>query len=152
MSIECYPTKFNWQEPSKLLKSDTILLLEHWRHREHLGEEPIVWMPKLLRLMEGPRGGRSRRDARVQPPLVTDEEMFELPEGDDTDEERMASDDQSNEADGESSDELDADSSEHGVSANSEMISSNKDTSQEDNPGACNCIMCILSHSICTMV
>ena len=42
---ECYPSGFQWADPSKIRKNDVFHILDHWRQRKESGLPPIVWNP-----------------------------------------------------------------------------------------------------------
>jgi hypothetical protein len=40
---ECYPSGFQWADPSKIQVGQVFRLLDHWRQREESGLTPLIW-------------------------------------------------------------------------------------------------------------
>jgi hypothetical protein len=90
ISEECIPDGFEWKDPSKIQIGEVFRLLYHWRDREDQDLIPLIWVPScpLLQDTEEPlKPRRNVRQAKAQQPQDSDEENFDLPQSDDSDEE-----------------------------------------------------------------
>jgi hypothetical protein len=42
---ECFPSGFQWADPSKIRVGQVFRLLDHWRQRQKDGHSPLIWNP-----------------------------------------------------------------------------------------------------------
>jgi len=63
MDDECYPSEFQWADPSKIRIKDAYDLLDHWRQRKEAGLAPIIWNPSCDILANVERPSRSLRNS-----------------------------------------------------------------------------------------
>jgi hypothetical protein len=42
---ECFPSGFQWADPSKIRVGQVFRLLDHWRQRQKDGLSPLIWNP-----------------------------------------------------------------------------------------------------------
>jgi hypothetical protein len=61
---ECYPSGFQWADPSKIRVAQVFQLLDHWRQREKAGLTPLIWNPECDLLANGEQ--RSERIRRLR--------------------------------------------------------------------------------------
>jgi hypothetical protein len=76
---ECYPTGFQWADPSKIQVGQVFHLLEHWRQREESGLIPLIWNPSCGLLADAERHSesiQSRRQSQLNPDSDSEEEDF----------------------------------------------------------------------------
>jgi hypothetical protein len=52
ISEECYPTGFQWVDPSKICVGQVFQLLDHWRQRQKGGLTPLIWNPTCELLID----------------------------------------------------------------------------------------------------
>jgi hypothetical protein len=45
MDNECYPSEFQWADPSKIWINEAYCLLDHWRQQKESRLVPILWNP-----------------------------------------------------------------------------------------------------------
>jgi hypothetical protein len=96
ISEECFPTGFEWKDPSKIQVGEIFRLLDHWRDRQDKGVNPLIWLPTcpLFQDAEDPvTHGQTLQKARVQQEHDSDEEVFILPSSEESDQEEDESND-----------------------------------------------------------
>jgi hypothetical protein len=71
---DCYPSGFQWADPSKIRVGQVFCLLDHWRARHDAGLDPLIWNSScdVLANANHPREdvGSKRRES------ISDEEDF----------------------------------------------------------------------------
>src|ERR1700691_2123812 len=88
ISEECFPTGFEWNNPSKIQVGEIFRLLDHWRDRQDKSLDPLIWVPTcpLFQGAEDPATrGQTLQKTRVQQLPDSDEEVFILPSSEDSD-------------------------------------------------------------------
>ena len=96
ISEECFPTGFEWKDPSKIQVGEIFRLLDHWRDRQDKSLDPLIWVPTcpLFQGAEDPvTCGRTLQKTRVQQLPDSDEEVFILPSSEDSDRDEDESND-----------------------------------------------------------
>jgi hypothetical protein len=72
---ECYPSGFQWADPSKIRVAQVFRLLDHWRQREKAGLTPLIWNPECDLLVNGEQwSGRIQRQRQSDSSSDRDEE------------------------------------------------------------------------------
>jgi hypothetical protein len=89
ISKECIPDGFKWKDPSHIKIGEVWRLLYHWRDRQDQGLDPLIWLPTCP-VLQGIKGrskqGRNLRLLTDIQPQDSEEEIFDLPAGGDSDE------------------------------------------------------------------
>jgi hypothetical protein len=66
---ECYPSGFQWADPSKICIHEVFRLLDHWRQQKQAGLAPLIWNPSS-ELISGV--GQKLRHVQNQIPINAD--------------------------------------------------------------------------------
>ncbi|KAN0131057.1 hypothetical protein V8E53_011193 [Lactarius tabidus] len=85
---DCTPDRFEWKDPSKIQIEEVFRLLDHWRARQGMGLDPLIWAstcPLFQDAEKIAKNTRAGQQARALQPPDSDEEVFILPDGDDID-------------------------------------------------------------------
>ncbi|KAF8265209.1 hypothetical protein EI94DRAFT_1702661 [Lactarius quietus] len=82
ISEECLPPGFEWKDPSKIQIGEIFRLLDHWRDRQDLFLDPLMWMSSCPLLLDALRPSKRTHNvgrSTTQQRQVSDEETFQLP-------------------------------------------------------------------------
>jgi hypothetical protein len=85
---DCTPDRFEWKDPSKIQIDEVFCLLDHWRARQGMGLDPLIWASTCPLFQDAEKIAKNMwagRQAKALQPPDSDEEVFILPDDDDID-------------------------------------------------------------------
>jgi hypothetical protein len=91
---ECFPSGFQWADPSKIRIVQVFQLLDHWRQRKNDGLTPLIWNPScelLLNVEERPQHVRNSQQRQSGQSRSNEREFHDSSSGSDTEEEDFGS-------------------------------------------------------------
>jgi hypothetical protein len=63
MEDQCYPSEFQWADPSKIQINEAYRLLDHWRQQKESRLVPILWNPSCDILADVKKPYKPHRNA-----------------------------------------------------------------------------------------